>query len=299
MTAAAVVAFFGSAVVLLMGLLMAWVTLASFAPTPIPKQLGIGIGLMFAAFAVLGITTGVALLRMRQWARIAMLIFAGALALFSAFGVVIIAVTPLPPTVAVGSEFAARAAVSVVYAVPLAIGVWWLILFTRRGIMAAFVQPGDTGAAPKRPLMVTIIAYWIIVGGAGTILMSFMGLPAFIAGFVVQGWGGAVVYLALGALNLYAGRGLLKLQEAARQLTMALFGLSIVQVIAVAASPATRQKITAAQRALAGDTPPPTTFDASQMTMYFMAVGAVIAAVSIWLLVRDRAAFQDQGQQQA
>ena len=299
-TAAAVVAFIGCAVTLLMGVGMIVVTLTEGAPSPMPKQFGVGMGTMFAGLAALGVATGIGVLRLREWARIAMLIFAGAVTLFSGFGAAIVLAVPLPQDPSVGAGVA-RAVISAVYAVPLAVGVWWLVLFTRSSIVSAFAQPDATGmpTPSPRPLMVTIIGYWVIVGGAGSLLMSSMGMPAFVAGFVLQGLGGAVAYVALGALNLYAGWGLLKLREQARVLCIALFALTVVQSVAVAVSPDLRQAMLAAQQAMSPQTTEqPVAFDAAQLSSWFMALAAAIAAAGIWFLVRARPAFKTTLQQQ-
>jgi hypothetical protein len=201
-----------------------------------------------------------------------------------------------------GGAGAARVAGMVVYAIPLAVGVWWLILFTRRGIVSAFAQPDASGASTPsaRPLMVTIIGYWVIVGGAGTILMSAMGMPAFVAGIVVQGVGGTAVYLILGALNLYAGWGLLKLNERARVLCMALFALTVVQSVVIGISPTMRERLFAAQQAMSPVTPgQPAPFDATRLGLWFMAAAAIIAGAGIWLLLRARPAFRTDRQQQS
>ena len=283
-----------------MAIAMIVVTLTEVAPSPMPKQFGVGMGAMFAGLAALGIATGIGVLRLREWARIAMLIFAGAVTLFSGFGAAIVLMIPMPQTPAVGAGVA-RAVIAVVYAVPLAVGVWWLVLFTRRDIVSAFALSGATGipAPSPRPLMVTIIGYWVILGGAGSVLMATMGMPAFVAGFVLQGVGGAVAYVVLGALNLYAGWGLLKLREHARVLCIALLALTVVQSVAVAVSPGLRQTMLTAQQAMspqaAGQAPP---FDAAQFSLWFMALAAAIAAAGIWLLVRARPAFHAEGKVQ-
>jgi hypothetical protein len=293
-TAAAVVAFLGSALTLLMGVGMIGIALGGSAPTPLPPRFGIGIGAMFIALSALGIGTGVGLLRLRSWARITTLIFSGAMALFSAFGAAIVIAMPIPQT-ATGGVAVARAVIAAVYLVPALVGVWWLVLFTRRRIVAAFAE-GATGAASGRPLSVSVIAYWNVIGGVGTLMTSALGVPAFVLGAVIRGWAGSATYLFLGTLTLYAGLGLLRLRESARVLAITLFGLTVAQTAIMFASPSARARMFAAQQAMAPaeTTPQPMPFDPQVMGLWFMAVGALLAVMFAWLLVRAKAAFHEE-----
>jgi hypothetical protein len=288
------VAFVGSAFTLLMGASMIAVTLGGGSSTPVPPKFGVGIGLLFIAFAALGVVTGLGVLRLREWARIAMLVFSGAMALFCAAGALIVATMPIPSTSPAGVG-TARVVIASVYGIPLAVGVWWMVLFTRRSVVEAF-SGGAVAAASGRPLAVTLIGYWNVVGGVGTVLASFLGMPAFVLGAVIPGWAGSATYLFLGALTFYAGVGLLRLRESARVLAITLFGLTIVQTAIMFVSPAARTRMLAAQNAMAPDAAAqPMPFDPHQMALGFMGIAALIAVAMALLLVRAKGAFEGGG----
>jgi hypothetical protein len=89
----------------------------------------IGWVLLFAGW---GVATGIGLLRAWRWARISTLIFSGLLAAaFSILGVMIFLHS-------LRDGLSAGDLTILLFLIPIAIGVWWLVFFTRKDVKAYF-----------------------------------------------------------------------------------------------------------------------------------------------------------------
>lgn len=163
----------------------------------------------FLAICVGELVIAINVLRRRNWARIAMLVWGASMAVLCVFGgiAVIFVFSALPQTLpdAKNNEailFFIKAFVLILYGVPSAIGVWWLILFTRPRVVAAFqnesalastplvadssgfplaASSGTAVSAPPRkpsvPLPIAIIAGFDLSGAVWMLLMIFLPLP--------------------------------------------------------------------------------------------------------------------------
>jgi hypothetical protein len=189
-TAAAVVAAICSGLVLLFALLALF---GVSALNQVPPQPGMSpeqfryaalVGVAFIAlFGVWGLVTAVGLFGYRNWARISTLIWSGLTAVFGTLTLLFGATLTLPasPGGPPGLESFARIFVLIFYSIPVAIAVWWLVLFTRKPVVAMFgssssmaVTPGTMldpsgfpAAPPKRqvPVPVTIVGWIFFVSG--------------------------------------------------------------------------------------------------------------------------------------
>src|ERR1700722_1515676 len=110
--------------------------------------------LLCALFVVL---VGIQVIRLRNWARISLLTIATLMLLFGLMGIAVIFVTlfvstPADPRVSPGLL---AAMLALIYGTPTAISVWWLILFTRRSVVAQF---HDFAAlqAPRAPSTMSV-----------------------------------------------------------------------------------------------------------------------------------------------
>jgi hypothetical protein len=291
-TVSAIVAILGS----IFALLVAALAVASvFIETPQPKppnstQLAIASGLMIAAFAVVGIVTSVGLFRLQPWARTSILIFAGFAAVGSFFGLLGTMAMPIPPGFSADTARVFRLTVTLMFGVPFAIAVWWLIQFNTQSTKAAFASPITDGVSP-RPISITVIAWASLVGGASCIFAILTRQPVFLFGAIFNGWIAGIIYALFGALSLYIGKGLLDLREEARILALGWFGFSFVHSSLVALVPPLRERLLELQRGLERNQPNPIPFDQGMLMNVIFASGAIVAALAIWFLIRNRAAF--------
>src|SRR4029077_9215395 len=128
-TASAVVAILGS----IFTLFFAALTVASlFIQTAQPQppntaSFVVAGALMFAAFACIGFWTSIGLLRLRPWARTAILVFAGFLAAGSIFTLLMTMVVPLPPDMSAPTQHTVRRLEAGIFVIPLIVAIWWLI----------------------------------------------------------------------------------------------------------------------------------------------------------------------------
>jgi hypothetical protein len=291
-TASAIVAILGSIFALLFSAL-AVASLFMVAPQSQPPnsaQSLIWVAAMCVALAGAGIWTSVGLFRLRAWARTSILVFAGFLGFIFFFSLLMIMVMPTPPGFTAETGHTFRLIVAVIFGVPVAIAVWWLIQFNTQSTKAAFASPVAEAASP-RPLSITIIAWASIVGGPFCLLPILTRMPAFLFGAVFNGWSAGVIYAFFAVLQLYIGKGLLDLRERARVLAIGWYGFSFVHLALLTLVPSLRERMVELQRTLEQNQPHPIPFDQGMMTNVIFAFSAIVAAGAIWFLVRNRAAF--------
>jgi hypothetical protein len=154
-TANAVIALLGSVLTMALGALMfvAMVFALQSTPTAPPKDFPLPavylkafmmlMPLVYVLPAIWGICTGIGLLRLKNWARISIIVFGGLLAffgVFGAFGALIISLVKLPNTPEVDPAAMTVVRVFMVFfaLVELGLGAWWLYFFNRSTVKSQF-----------------------------------------------------------------------------------------------------------------------------------------------------------------
>ena len=247
----------------------------------------------FGAGGILGIATAVDLLRLRHWARISLLVFAGIVVAIGAISVLAIYALPWDQMVAEtpGPTGNVRPILLVGYAVPIAIGTWWLVLFTRPAMKERFAagRPAEPSAVP---LGIAFIAWVTLIGGVGGLVLPLMKMPAFLVGLVFTGYSATVIFLTLAAAQVYAGWGLLKLHERARRVAIAIYGLGAIHLLLMILVPGVRERAEEASSAVVAASESPVGFDPAGIWWGMMSVALVAVGVALWLLVRWKGAFK-------
>jgi hypothetical protein len=233
--AAAVIAILGSVLLLLCALfgLAGVVMMQNMPDNPAARQPEFRYaGFLGVAFVlgggVWGLVSGIGLVRYRNWARVSTLIWSGLAVPICGIALLFVSSIklPVPPNAAEGAESFMRVFVAVIYGLPMVIGIWWLILFTRKPIAALFTSsagaPGalldasgfpTTMAKPRAPLPVLIVAWFLIVSAVlSPVLLVFRRFPLLFLGHVYRGRGVAVFFFVSAAISLVAGLGVLKLR---------------------------------------------------------------------------------------
>ena len=251
--ASGVIAILGS-VFTVIGILFTLVGLfiALSAPRAVPmlptvRLIATAVMLAFLAVAVFGIVTGVGLIRFRNWARISALVWSGIAAPFCLIAMAAMIFVPLPldqnspiPNVVL------RAIVVAFYGAPLAIAIWWLILFTRPHIVAQFRADAPTAAGasgdpftalpspataldptgyslapsisaaavrstrPDIPLPIIVLSCFFLISAASIFFIFFFHMPAMVFGRAFTGLTGSTIYAIWCLLYATAGIGMLR-----------------------------------------------------------------------------------------
>lgn len=172
--------------------------------------------------------TGIQVIRLRNWARISLLIIAGCLLFFGAMGIVVIVVAvfssaPLDPRI---SQQLLLFILTIIYGVPIAISLWWLILFTRPSVVTQFRASAPLESPlprtsfsvlnnPECPLAVRIVGWYLASFVLFLPLLPFLPirLPAYFFGHLFRGQAANGIYFLNFVLLIITGSGLLMLKR--------------------------------------------------------------------------------------
>ena len=301
--ASAVAAIGGSILSLLLGVLMLFTLRAALVPPPgLPPPaipMGLILGIMagiYAGFGVWGMVSAIGLLRLRNWARICFAIFGGILAgfsLFGAFGMLMagfVAPQPLPPEVSPALMTGILAIFAAIALLCAALGIWWVIFFNRQRVKTQFMSEVAAAAPRLFPVSITVIAWFLIVGGVSSLVMVAAGWPIVLFGFVFRGLGSRIVLLLFVAVNSIGGIGLLKKRVEALGVAIGYFVFGLVNTVSFWVVPGSLARMQDAMRELSGGQAIP--MDLSSTYLQLMMLLPTIAMVAaLWLLIKARPAF--------
>lgn len=328
-TAAAVVALLGSAcqallaVVGLLGMLFASRSASLPAPPPqaamlmrVAAVIGSVVNFGFAAW---GIATAIGLFRLKPWSRISILVFSGLLVAFAAFGSLIFLVMPLPQMPEQSPDFDSflRAMMLFVFAVPFSVGIWWLVLFTRKSVAAQFSGTAiSTGVSdspatiehssfiqapktPQRPILISILAWFYIATAIASTPWYFVGqfrnMPMPFFGTLLEGKVVAVYYVVSLSLLLTSGFALLKNKIWGFWLAFAIQLFGLLNVGANFLIPGSAGRFEKFATAINANFPSGMPLEPSNYARVFMpvgfAAGAIFSVAVLWLLWTSRTGF--------
>lgn len=253
--AAAVVAMVGSVLFFLgdaaslAGLLLAPPLVSAQNPSPFAKTVSIGTMVVMICVSIFGFATGLGLFRLKNWARISAIVWSSFCVFFGVTSILFALLMPFgqglnEATAPAGVLSWMRPLLLVLYGLPLAIGVWWLILFTRKNIKSKFAA--ETAASsltaeqrPRCPVAITVIA-WFFIGSAANVIpvpFSPFRMPLILLGHIIPGVSGTFFLILSGLLLLVAGIGLLKLRKWSYPFTIGLQLLFLTNGVLTALSP--------------------------------------------------------------
>jgi hypothetical protein len=288
--------------------------------------------LVYILPAIWGICSGVGLLQLKNWARISVIVFAAFLVVTGlCAGLVSLALIVMPPprsseldlrALTIGRIFMAISAV-----VEVSIGVWWLVFFNVAKTRAQFQRPvlpwtavAPTGLptppppgpanqtaspltpiqpASRRPLSITIIACYLLLGAAFFPINLAMHAPAALFTKLLIGWAAVVYWLVLGAVQVYLGVGLLRLRPASRLVAMAYLVFALLNSVVFFFAPGGRDRLLQLiqmQHSLfpwmnASQSSYPLRIDPTPFIMIGAVFGAGVVVVILYFLFQSREAF--------
>jgi hypothetical protein len=305
----------------LLGILFAGagVVASIFVHSPvIPKLPGlravmIGSTALELSFFVFCAWTAVALVRLRPWARIAVLIVGGLVFFFSAcggFGMLLArhyaALLPAGPGAA-DAQMVLMGMVAFFFLLSL-VGVWWLIYFNLGSVRAAFAgpramaaggAPGDPAAVPARTsgwrIVIMVWAWLMLVSVLYLPIILWMRTPLFLFGAVLRGWAETLTMLGLWAVNIYMGLGLLRKWKPAWYLALA-FQIYCIAFFASLLLPKVQQQFFGYEQesmrrwSMGAASQPGFAMISSRWFMGFeFALCLIVVFVLTWALIRRRA----------
>jgi hypothetical protein len=211
-----------------------------------------GAWIFFLLCGLFVVVVGVQVMKLQNWARISLLIIAGCLFFFGVVGIVVIFVTlfvGISPDPLVSKGLLASV-LGTTYGIPVAVSLWWLILFTRRSVVAQFQAaaalriPANPATPswfnnPKCPLAVRIVGWYLASFVFFLPFLPFLlgRFPAFFLGHVFHGPAALLVLTLNFALLFVPGFGLLLLRRWSYPATIASQLLLCINGIFAAFSP--------------------------------------------------------------
>jgi hypothetical protein len=301
----AIIAIIGSLVSILLGVTMIFMMRSALVSSPEQPAPAIPFGLIFgiltgfyAGFGVWGIVSAIGLLRLRNWARICFAVFGGILAVFSLFGALgmgLQATFPTEPPPNVSPAF--MTGVYVVFAILAllfaALGIWWMIYFNRSRVKAQFMGEAAASAPRLFPLSITIIAWFLIIGGVNVWMMFLLPFPMVFFGFVFRGWAGRLIAALFAGTSLFAGIGMLKKRAVANSVAIGYFVLGLLNTISFWVVPGSFARIQEAMQGVVGGQNVQVDLSSVPYRL-MMLLPAVAMGIALWFLISRRHAFTDE-----
>jgi len=261
-------------------------------------------GLFCAVFLVV---VGIQVIRLKNWARIALLIVAGCLLFFGVIGfaVIIVTIFGATPTAPLVSKAVLASVLAVTYGIPVVIALWWLILLTRTSVVTQFHSPAALESQspvistfrlskPGCPLAVRIIGWYLASFVLFVPFLPFFPkrIPAFFFGHFFRGPAALIFLFLYFALLIIPGFGLLLLKRWSYPLTIASQLLVCANGLAATFSPTYTEMVRSALAAMSLPELPPTAEQMLNYSRYFNLLSLTIPiAILVTLLVVRRQFF--------
>jgi hypothetical protein len=290
------------------------------------KSMMFAIAAFEAALAAWGVASGIGLLRLKEWARISMIVFSALLLLISLPGLIIILVLPFPiPPNASDAELAShvmlatRIIMSIFYALLISTAGFWLYFFNTRFVRDQFKgvaratagvggipdSGGDAIAAPKsypvstrrRPISVSIIGWYLLISAAFVPILFFVRIPMTVLWFVLRGPKATTYAVITAVVQIIIGIGLLKLREWTRILAICYSGFLALSALTTALAPGAQARFEEMQTEIQNSFGvPSTSFGFTPTPMHFpiwfgLAFSLPLIAAALWFLVKSKPAF--------
>jgi len=259
-------------------------------------------GFFFLAACFL-IWSGVGVNRLRKWARISLLVFAGMMLFFGIIGIFVIffvfLLSPLPGPA--GTKAVVLGALVLFYGVPVAVAVWWMIFLTRPGVASQF--EARAGVLPPRrvvrfskpgcPLPVSIVAWFLLSTVLSVLIVPFLPfrLPVVFFGRMFVGPPAIALFLGQFLLIAAAAAGLLRLQRWSFPVTVGLQLLYIANGLVTFLSPSYESHLRTIVNQMQIPAPPAGVPDFLPYTRYFAWIGLLVPTACVVALLYSREAF--------
>jgi hypothetical protein len=313
-TISAIAVMLGSGLALLMGVMM---LVASSGGIPVPenqahfmKYFMILTAVLFFAAGAWGISTGMGLLRIREWSRISMLVFSALMLFICIPGLLMFLSMPFPPPGTAPSPqltknmlMGTKIFLTLFYAFLAVLGGWWLYFFNKRSTKEQFLKvPGGPSdrilteamiAQGARPLSITLIGWYLLISAFIGVLGLSVNPPVFFLGFFFKGTFASLIMFGLAIVQSMTAFGLLKLRPWGRTLAIYYFQFLIFNSLTMVLIPGTQGRFDQAMADMVRDmqgtssAAPPMHFP-----VWFGVIFAIpLLALLLWIVVSKREVF--------
>jgi hypothetical protein len=311
-TTIAIVSLLGSALALCMGVLtgvMAFLIPRSTSPAPPAAALAVA-GAFYFLPGVWGLLSGIGLIRLKNWARISAIVFGVLLLLAGAFTAVMTAIMwkaglpagdQIDPVRAASVLAIVRGMMAALALGEIGIGAWFVVFLTRPKVAAQF-KGGTTataGTASGRPISITIIAWFMLVGVLGVILPLVVHVPVPLFLTTLEGLPATAYLIAMAGVAAYSGVGLLRLQPMARLAAIGYFVFGILNTTVFTLAPGWHERLAvlverqqAMTAAFVPASPTPPLFDPVNVIYASLGASALLMLVPLYFLVTNKRAFE-------
>jgi hypothetical protein len=297
--------------------------------------------LFMLLLAAWSIATLVGLTSLRNWARYSVLVMGGCMAGFGTVTIlgIVAAATVMPqaaptPNVPAHTMQVILAFYGFLYAIVVAIGVWWLVYFNQRKTKAYFLPhyaadpalyppgyqaaypaaypgsypPAYAGAPPlpytppaqssRAPTAIIVLACLFLLGTLSCLVMTVIPLPGFFSGFILLRPGSIFLYLAFALISGLIGIGFLRLDNRARLLCYAYLAIGLVNVLVLVTPWGQARYELYNQLVMASihvtGTPPASPFSSLPLRIAMVVFFLALNGVVVWIIERYRYAFLKQ-----
>jgi hypothetical protein len=223
---------------------------------------------LFAGFVLI---SGIFVIRLRNWARLSLLVVAGGALLFGVVGLgVIFAMIYFTPADPVVSKPVLASVLAFTYGIPILVAIWWLVLFTRRSVVEQFHAAAAAGIGinpptpllnnPECPLAIRAVGWYLASFILFLPFLPFLPshLPALYFGHLFKGPSGILAHFLSFALFAIPGIGLLLLKRWSYVLTFGTQLLYCVNCLVIVLSPSFESNMSATSAELGVPIPPST-----------------------------------------
>jgi hypothetical protein len=315
-TISAVLAFIGSAIILLSTALVAVSFTIAIPNGTLPRGFGyiaIFVVLGGVLFSGWGIASGVGLLDLREWSRISMMAFSALLLAISVPGLLMFLFVKLPmpasspdPEMTQRVMWITRIFGGAFYALLAILAVAWLYYFNLRAVKDQFAaRRGATSAADLlsatrvgqysggRPLSITIIAGLLMLGALSLPLFLVLHFPMMFLGYFFTGPPALVIISTYSVVQVMLAYGLWELKAWARSLAIYYFNFAIFNAVISAILPGAEARYESAMTAIQSSMNLP----ASSAQVHFPLWVALffslpVIGIQLWFLIASKSAFE-------
>jgi hypothetical protein len=324
--------FLGAGISVLSIALQPFIPRAAGVPDPFAAAPGLKFIQLFSVVFMLilvawGVATGVGLLKLREWARISQIVFAGLLTLIGIFTILLFLFIQLPlpqndanPEMTRSVMQFTRIFISLFYGALTAVGIWWLVYFNRRAVRDEFrsgvpatvaLADGVPAAAARfepvpgpmnvgRPVSISIVAALMLVRLVNFVLVPLLQFPVLFFGQFATGWNQLVVLVGFGILQGAAGYGLLKLRMWGWTLAIIAELINIANLLAIAFLPGSQARFDELMQTMYARMGLPSNIPQIHLPVALLMLPAIpIALVELYFIVTRRYAFVEAERKRA